>query len=248
MLRNKLKFNDSKTEFLIIGKKVHLGKVVTESIKVGTADIKASTSARNLGFHFDSNMDMVKQVATVSKACHFYLRNIAAIRKFLSFEDTQTLVHAFISSRLDFCNGLFYGLPSHLIQRIQQIQNTAARIVSHTGKFDHISPVLQSLHWLPVPFRIKFKILITTYKALHGLAPGYISDLIHQYTPARTLRSSSDIQLTVPKTKLVSCGDRAFRSAAPRLWNSLPNDIKLAPSLDVFKRKLKTHFFVQCYG
>ncbi len=101
---------------------------------------------------------------------------------------------------------------------------------------------LKSLHWLPVRFRVDFKILMLTYKALHGLAPQYLSALLTLYTPKRLLRSSQAGLLVVPQTRLRSVGDRAFSSYAPRLWNALPLQIREAHNLSIFKSYLKTHF------
>ena len=112
-----------------------------------------------------------------------------------------------------------------------------------TRKFYHITPILQSLHWLPVHFHTDFKILLFVFKCLHGLAPQYLSNLLVPYTPSRLLRSADQALLVVPRTKRKSRGDRAFAVAAPRLWNELPLHIRLTESLAVFKSRLKTHLF-----
>ena len=112
------------------------------------------------------------------------------------FKTTETLIHAFITSKLDNCNYLLFGLPKHLIDKLQAVQNASARLVTLSRKHDHITPVLIDLHWLPVAARIKFKIIILTFKALHGLSPVYIQDLITIHKPARNLRSSSHLLLS----------------------------------------------------
>ena len=113
------------------------------------------------------------------------------------------------------------------------------------SKFDSAYPLLRSLHWLPVEARVRFKILLLVYKCLSGCAPDYLKDLISEYVPSRALRSASDgTKLCVPRTKK-AYGDRAFRVAAPRLWNDLPVDLRGAPSLTFFKQRLKTHLFLK---
>ena len=122
---------------------------------------------------------------------------------------------------------------------------TAARILTRTKKCKHISRILRSLHWLPVSKRIDNIIMTLTYKCLHNLAPYYLQELIHPYEPSRSLRSSSQVLLHVPKTRLKTYGDRSFAKAAPTLWNSLPQNIRESESLEVFKTSLKTHLFSQ---
>ena len=122
------------------------------------------------------------------------------------------------------------------------MQNAAACLLTGTRRYDHISPVLSALHWLPVRFRIHFKILLFVFKSLHGLAPPYISELLVPYVPTRSLRSANKMLLVIPRSNLVNRGDRAFSVAAPKLWNQLPLRIKQAPSLSIFKTRLKTLF------
>ena len=114
----------------------------------------------------------------VYKAGFFYLYNIRRIKKYLSRDSLLTLVHAFITSRLDYCNALLYGLPKEQIAKLQRVQNAAARLIMDIGNYAHITPALFQLHWLAVPARIHFKLLVLAFKAIHGLAPAYISNLL----------------------------------------------------------------------
>ena len=185
---------------------------------------------------------MKAQVKKMCQTAYFHIRNINSIRRLLSHEAAATLVHAFITSRLDDGNSLLYGINDCLLKKLQLIQNTAARVLSKTRKYDHITPVLKKLHWLPVKQRIEYKILLLTWKSLNGISPAYLSDLITHYTPNRELRSSDKRLLYIPRTN-TSSGDRAFSISAPCLWNSLPETIRKANSLDKFKSLLKTHLF-----
>ncbi len=149
------------------------------------------------------------------------------------------MIHALVT--LDYCNSLYSGLPQSSLSRLQAVQNATARLLTGSKKRDHISPVLSSLHWLPVKFRVDFKILL--FKALSGCAPSYISELLVPYCPARALRSSSHLLLTVPRCRYKSKGDRAFSVVGPTLWNGLPYHVRSAPSLDIFKSRLKSYLY-----
>lgn len=173
----------------------------------------------------------------------FYLRSLSKIKSFLSTASLEVAVHAFITSRLDYCNSLYYGVAKTQITRLQVVQNAAARFLKGCKKFEHVTPLLKSLHWLPVQFRIEYKILLLVYKSLNNLAPLYLSELLHLYTPKRGLRSVNKCLLQIPRTRLKNRGNRAFEVAGPTLWNKLPTQIKMASSLSEFKSALKTHLF-----
>ena len=246
MIRNKLKINDEKTEFLMLSSPRSTVKL-DSSLQIGGVTIEASSFCRNLGVYFDDHLSMDKHIANVCKCMMYHIRSIAAIRPLLTESATSQLVHSLITSRLDYCNSLMYGLSDSLIYKLQRIQNIAARIVTRSDRHCHIQPVLFKLHWLPVKFRILFKILLLTFRSFHGSAPKYLTDLITPYIPHRSLRSSTKHLLVVPKVRLKSYGERCFIYAAAKEWNKLPDDIKLCPSIPSFKSKLKTHLFKLCF-
>ena len=161
----------------------------------------------------------------------------------LPTKTSDTLVHAFITFKLDHCNSLLYNVPKYVIKKLQSVQNAAARLITGSRKYDHITPILFDLHWLPVSERIKFKILLLTHKALHQQSPIYIQDLIRRYSTSRTLRSSYAFRLCHVNYNLKSYGSRAFAVSAPELWNKVPVEIHSCDNLNLFKHKLKTHFF-----
>ena len=148
-----------------------------------------------------------------------------------------------MTSRLDYRNGLLCGITDELLCRLQKVQNNAARVVSGSKKYDHITPVLKDLHWLPIRKRIEFKILLLTFKCMQGYAPLYLRELLVKQANTRTLRSNTKNLLQIPLTNLKRFGDRAFCAYAPRLWNELPDNIKAADSVQNFKKQLKTLLF-----
>ena len=137
----------------------------------------------------------------MTKTCStafYHIRNIRHIRKYLDVKSTETMVHAFITNKLDYCNSLLYGLPDCQIQKLQRVQNAAARIITGIKKYDQITPALKELHWLPVQQRIEFKILLLTYKALNNMAPSYITSMFTMQGQERcSLRSNASLQLKI---------------------------------------------------
>ncbi len=127
---------------------------------MGNVDIPPSDFATNLGSIWDPQLSMEKHVSKVCSSTFYHLRNIAAIRKYLSKPQTEIIVHAYITSKLDYCNSLLKGIPDYQIQRLQHVQNSAARIICGVRKYDHITPSLVDLHWLPIKQRIDFKVLL----------------------------------------------------------------------------------------
>ena len=246
MLCNNLKLNNDKTEFLLLHAQ-HRPKPPLESIYAANELINVSDHARNIGVVFDSTLSFERQISTICQSAFYHLRNISRIRKYISYHTTKVLVHAFVTCKIDFCNSLYFGLSKHLTQRLQYVLNSAARVVSMSNKYDHITPIMMELHWLPVEQRVKYKILLFVFKSINGMSPIYLSDLLQKYQPARSLRSSNKGLLNVPKHKLKSYGSRAFSVSGPVLWNSLPYDIKSSENIEIFKKKLKTHLFREAY-
>ena len=220
---------------------------VSPSITVGDIVVSPKTAVRDLGAVLDEKLTMRNHINTLCKSAYAALREIGSLRKYLNAETTERLIHAFVTSRLDQTNSLLYGLPQSEIRKLQQVQNTAARIVTRTKSGAHITPILRSLHWLPVRSRIHYKIVITVFKALNNLAPEYLRDLLQPSQTTRCLRSASKNLLFQPRTKTKTYGDRAFSAAGPRLWNELPHELRTETSLDVFKSNLKTYIFKKAY-
>ena len=251
MRENFLKLNDDKTEVLVIKTRSGLSDSLGISIRVGDQDIPPSDAPpRNLGVIFDSALSLKSHISSVCKSINYYIYSIGKIRKYLDRPTAEKMVNATITSRLDYCNSLLYGIPKRLRQQLQICQNNSARIITRTRKFEHITPILVDLHWLPVEYRIMYKIVLITYKAQHDLAPHYIKELITPYQSARRGLRSEDTNLLKekPTPRLTTYGPRSYTVAAPHLWNSLPVELRDSElSLDLFKSKLKTHYFTRAY-
>ena len=244
LARNRLKLNPDKTQATWIGTRQQLAKIEINQVTLPRAVVDFSPVVSDLGVLIDSHMDMAHHVSSVCRSCHFQLRQLRQVRGSLTAGSLQTLVHAFISSRLDYCNSLLYGASDGLLAKLQSVQNAAARLITGSRKFDHITPVLRDLHWLPVRQRIIFKIALLVFKCLHGLAPPYLADLckpVADVAGRRHLRSADTTTLLVPRYRTV-LGSRNFAIAGPLVWNSLPVDLRSRDlSIGIFTNRLKTH-------
>ena len=252
MTNNKLKLNEEKTEVLLLGtphQRHQLQEITAEALHIGDSriDILGSTSICNLGVVFDRDLTMKPQISKICQTVNFHLRNIYKIRVFLDQDCLKLIVQYLVMSRLDYANSLYVNLPSYNIEKLQKIQNKAARLITKSKCSDHITPVLKYLHWLPINQRIKFKVATLVFKCLNGLAPPYLTELIQKYVPNRSLRSEDKMLVTVPPHKLVK-SERSFSIGAPLVWNELDRNVKSAPSLDIFKKRLKTFYFEEAFN
>ena len=189
---NRLKLNADKTQVIWVGTRQQLVKLADTDVMLQSTVVHSSPTVIDLGVHIDDQLTMSDHVAHLSRTCFFQLRQIRAIRQSLTTDATKTLVHAFVSSRLDYCNSLLNNISDSLLNKLQRIQNAAARLVSGRRKFDHITPVLRELHWLPVRQRVTFKIATLVFKCLHEQAPSYL---------ARAVASKSVIRKRGPISK-----------------------------------------------
>ncbi len=213
---NFLNFNKEKTEIIVFKPS---DSMTAAERNLGGLSSCVKHYVKNLGVVFNEHLKFDRQINSVVKSSFFQLRLLSKAKYFLSFKNLEKVIHAFITSKLDYCNSLW----------------------------DHITPVLQSLHWLPVRYRVDFNILLIVYKSLNGMAPSYISDLLIEHNVTRSLRSSNQRLLFIPKTRRKYRGDHAFATTAPRLWNDLPMFIRMASSVAIFKSKLKTYLFDKAF-
>ena len=244
--QNMLRSNAEKTEVILFTSRFTKTPNI-EKLSFDNIVIELTERVRDLGVTLDKNLSLTYHINETCKKATNSIRSIGRIRKYLTKENLKLLVNALVISRLDYCNSILYGLPKQELDKLQRIQNTAARLITGTKHNEHIKPALRELHWLPIESRIIFKLLLITFKIIHGLCPAYFSPLLQQYCPQRNLRSSSKLLFTVPIVNSVTYGERAFSFSAPKLWNTLPNSVKNAPSLSTFKSALKTFLFRKFY-
>ena len=185
-------------------------------------------------------------VSNLIRSANFELRRISSIRHLLSIDATKTVVSAFVLLLLDYCNTLLFDCPQYLLNKLQKVQNNAARLVLRVSKTDHISPYLASLHWLPIDSRVQYKLSSFCYNYLNSTAPYYLTELLKIYKPTHQLHSSSDTSiLCIPTVRTHSLGQRSFSYAAPTVWKTLPYEIRSSNTISSFKLSLITYLFQQ---
>ena len=190
---------------------------------------------------------MRDHVAAHCRSCFCQLKQLQAIRSSLTTDAAKTSAQAFVKGQLDYCNSLLYGVSEDLLRRLQSVQNAAARFITGARKYDHISPVLRDLHWLPLRQRIIFKIATLMHQCLDGLAPSYLATdciAISSMPGRRQLRSAASGQLYISRTKTMTFGARSFKVSGPTIWNDLPARLKNSSlSKNFFRKLLKTFLF-----
>ena len=236
MNKHFLKLNPTKSQVIIFHPKSLSNQLVFERLRLSDGSyIPISREVHNLGVILDSELTFSPQISSTISTGYQLIRNIAPIRKYLSTDHVKTLVNSIIVAKVDNGNSLLYGISSHNTGRLQKFQNSCARLIFRKSKYDHVSEILNELHWLPAEARPYFKLICYVYKCIHDLAPSYLSELI-------VVRRDHDLSLNVPRRSTM-IGDRAFSSAGPRLWNALPVEIRLCNTFDKFKRQLKHFLF-----
>jgi len=220
MTQNLLKLNDNKPNILYMASPHCIKSLKTPSFLMGASSITPNGSVTNLGVNFDKCINMHEHITSVFRAVYYHLKNINCFKALLTQETLVTGTYTSVS--IDYCNSLLYGISDNNINRFQQIQISAARIVTNTRKYDHMTTILQKLHWLPARQRLHFKMLLIIYKSINDVEPEYLYGLVSIRKSSRKLRSSSQILLQLPLSQLKSYGDCAFSGVAATLWNWLP--------------------------
>ena len=196
----RLQLNASKTEVIWFGSRANLAKINSRdrSVQVGVETIQPSSVVRDLGVHLDAELTMKQHVAKVAAACFFQLRRLRQIRRRVGMEVTIRLVLAFITSRLDYCNSVLAGLPQATLEPLQRVQNAAVRLIFQLGRREHVTPSLCQLHWLPIRWRIQFKLCTIMHSVHTGRCPAYLADCVQTVASSSSrsgLRSATSSRL-----------------------------------------------------
>ena len=254
MTVNRLKLNCKKTEFVWMASKSRheFLNSTNRSVNVGNDIITPSSGARSLGVFLDEHLDLHQHIINVCRQCFYQLRQLRVVCKSLPRNALKTLLHAFVSSRLDYCNSLLFGLPNYEIRKLQSVQNAASRLFGGLKRYEHITSILRDeLHWLPINSRVDFKIALLTYKALHNQAPECLSSMCHLASNSVGLsrnRSASNGDLIPYYTwHTTHYGKRSFFYSSPYIWNNLPPYIKEQSTVTNFMKHLKTFLFTKVY-
>jgi len=202
MNANRLRLNSQKTQLIWLGSWHQLEKLNMMYIQLVSTSLSPLSAVRNLGVTIDSRLTMVDHVSAVCRACYFQLRQLRLVLQSLTSEAATSLVHAFISCRLDYCNVLLYGIADSQLQRLQSAQNAAARLVTGLRRTEHITPILRSLHWLPIRQRVTYKLATLVHKCINGHAPEYLAEFCHPSVDRRPgMRSADSGKLHVPRAQ-----------------------------------------------
>ena len=248
---NMLKLNDNKTELMFVTSKrtKHLHNLPT-SITIGSAQIPFKQSVQNMGFTLDCHLTMNADVSNIVRTCYFELRRMASIRRFLTSTASATIVSAFVLKRIDYCNSLLLGSTHDVTSHLQRIQNYEARIILRLPKLSLITTLLKSLNLIPVKVRSTYKIACLCYNCHSSTAPSYVVDMLHEKSSHTRITCSSSYTMPLlnkPAHSKATLGARSFSFASSSVWNSIPNDVRCAPSLSLSKSRLKTYLFRSAY-
>ena len=209
-------------------------------INVAGNVVPISKHIKILGVTFDSTLSFSEHIQVLSRSCYFHIRALRHVRPFLTEELSNTLACSLVTSRLDYANALLYNTSEANLTKLQSIQNSLARVVMKSPFRSSSLPQIRHLHWLPIRQRIDYKVASLVHSIRETSSPPYLTDMVKNYVPSRSLRSGEVNKLDTPRSKLAMT-DRAFFIAAPKVWNNLPPSLRTIPSSSIFRSKLKTY-------
>lgn len=178
----------------------------------------------------------------------YQLYRLRQVRKYFNRNTFECLVHAFVTSHIDYGNAMLFGLPDVTIKKLQRLQHAAARLILNRNWRDSATEMLKELHWLPIRYRILYKLSLLVFKCINNIGPAYLRELLISKKAPRSLRSAKLSLLEIPRVRTETFGKRAFEYAAPHTWNSLPLNIRHSKDITSFKKAIKTYFFEQAFN
>ena len=246
---NQLKLNGDKTEVIFIGTQHKLqlcNELISSPMEIDGETITPVNSVRDLGYMVDSNLKNDVNINKIMSTTYKILKDISNIRHKLDEDTTKLLVNSLVTSRIDYCNSLLVGTAKYNLNKLQKLQNMSCRVIKCLKKYDHISEQLAELHWLRIPERVDFKLACFAFKCVHEEAPSYLQDCLPpvKVHNERNLRSKTQRKLDINFCKSAFVKNSSFTFQAPRIWNSLPNNLRLENDFINFKTGLKTHLFL----
>ena len=246
---NRLKMNNSKTEFILFGSNKMLTRCITAHININGTRVKKQNVIRYLGVWMDEVLSFKYHVKMKCKSVMFNFVQIKRLRPSLTVEAANILVMGLVISHLDYAKSILISVLDVTIKQLQCVQNITVKVVLQADKYAHPRECMKNLHWLPICKRFEHKLLTIVYKCTKGIAPNYPQELLKKHVPIRPgLHSGNSLtKLAVPRVTRQTFTARSFSVCGPRLWNSLPSDITVAPTVDQFKMRLKTYMFKQIY-
>ena len=211
MSKNRLKLNADKTQLIWLGTRQQLAKLTMTRLRLTSSVVEFDSTVTDLGVVLDNQLSMQAQVAAVCRSCFYQLRQLRVVQRSLTRDVLQSLVQAFVHCRLDYCNAILTGAADGQIRRLQAVQNAAARLVSGARRRDSISPILRSLHWLPVRRRVIFKSAVIAWKCVNGVAPTYLREL---YVPMEDVRGGPRLRSASTRCIFYCLGRRPLLDSA----------------------------------
>lgn len=238
MVENFLKLNSGKTQIMVVAPEGILKYIIINGTFINGKCIRFVECAKNLGAYIDSCMTMDVQVQKVVSSCFSTIRQLSRIKSFLTNDQLQLMTCSLILGVMDYCNVLYYGMSEENMNKLQRVQNSAARLACKVSCRDKVNSedLLYDLHWLRVRDRVVYKVLVIVHKCVYGNAPVTLRKLVR-------FSQNNRLKLLEVKSYQTSFGERAFSVCGPRLWNSLPTNLRLEVDVDVFKSGLKTYLF-----
>ena len=248
---NQLYLNTNKCETIWFHSSNRRSTAPSSAIRIGSSHISPVSSVRCLGVHLDSELSFNVHLTKRSAACYAAMRQIRSIRSSIPAQVLKMLVSSLVISRLDYCISVLSGVPACRLKRLQSVLNAAARLIHGSSRYCAITPLLKDLRWLPVEFRVKYRLCLLAFCCNHDMAPNYLinrnSDAASTSARSR-LRSANAPSLSVRLTRRPTLGGRSFVVAAAHSWNNLPSHLRSIDSFPQFKRQVKDHFYHSCFS